>query len=154
MRIDPLTITVDDEDPWGRLFVVTHPITYSFSELFDWSLTVPLGFKTDLASLPPVTRHTLWLFGQQHNVNSAALAHDYLYAVHGCSRAAADAIFYQELRESGVPRWQAKILHSSVKAFGWRAYNTGPKRLARNSPQLMIPVGTAPNFEGVHDAAD
>lgn len=154
MRLDPLHFYADDGDPTQTMFVVAEPIRYQISEIYRWKVTVAKGFKTDLASLPPITRLLVRLFRQQRSVDSAGVVHDWLYATHGCARAVADAVFYQELREEGIPRWQCKWMHKTVRVFGWSAYKTAPKRLARNCPGLSVKMGSAPKFEGIEDAGN
>lgn len=151
MRLTPLMVLAPDfEDESGKLWVVLEPITYETSKLFGWRVTVPKGFKTDLASLPPLTRFLVRQRGHLHKINSGAILHDYLYATHGCSRGQADLICEGEWRGDGVPRWEAKLFRSTIQMFGKHAYKTGPERLAANCPDLKIEIGRPPEFENLN----
>ena len=141
--------TLDADDPRGKLYVLTEDFEIKVSVLFKWKLVIPAGFKTDFATLPPLTQFIVTRMGLLHVVTVAAIAHDYLYAVHGVSRAVADGIFREILGRFGAPRWLAKLLEMSVRIFGWKAYKSGPKRMAANSPELVLKVGYAPEYERV-----
>lgn len=145
---EPL-FSLDSTDPKGRLYVLKADFHFEVSELFGWSIVVPAGFKTDFATLPPLTQFIVTRMGYLHIVTLAAIIHDYLYAVHGVSRAVADGIFREILGRYGAPRSLAKVLELVVRVFGWRPYQTGPARLARNCPGLTVKTGTAPTYEGV-----
>ncbi len=142
--------SMDSTDPKGRLYVLKEDFHFTVSELFDWTITVPAGFKTDFATLPPLTQFIVTRMGFLHVVTLAAIIHDYLYAVHGVSRAVADGIFREILGRYGFPGIGAKTLELVVRMFGRRPYKTGPSRLARNCPDLVLKMGTAPTYEGVH----
>ena len=149
MRLDPIHLTPDFENE--RLWVVTSPIRYRVSDVYDWEITVPAGFKSDLASLPPLTAFLVRMRKQQHRINSGAILHDYIYATQGCSRSIADSIVEGQWRDDGIPRLEAKLFRTSVQLFGKRAYKTGPARLAANCPDLKVSIGTAPAFENLDE---
>lgn len=53
--------------------------------------------------------------------NAAATIHDRLYATTELSRKAADAVFFNALRASGVARWRAWLMWAGVRLGGrWR----------------------------------
>lgn len=147
MRLDPLAFSFDMDDPKEQLSVVHDPIRYELAK--KWIEAIPRGFKTDFASIPGAVWPMFRFLRVLHRINSAALVHDWLYATHTCSRTVADAVFYQELRESGVSRWVAKILHWSVHIFGKAAYASGPDRLKQDCPELAARIAKAPHFEGI-----
>lgn len=82
-------------------------------------VTVPAGFKSDGASIPPI----LWPIigppiGSAHCI--PAVVHDYL-----CARARTypqrvlgDAIFFWMLKEYDVPYWKRFLMYLGVRWFG------------------------------------
>lgn len=149
MRLDPIHLKPDFDNE--RLWIVTKPIRYQISGLYDWHVTVPAGFKSDLASLPPLTAFLVRWRKQQHRINSGAILHDFLYATHGCSRSIADSIVEGQWRDDEIPRGEAKLFRASVQIFGKRAYKSGPERLAANCPELTVQIGQAPKFENLDE---
>ena len=79
---------------------------------------VPVGFKTDGASIPKV----VWsLVGSPWTgkYTKAAMVHDYLYRIRIYSRKRSDLIFYQAMKILGVPLWKRWAMHKAVRMFGW-----------------------------------
>lgn len=84
------------------------------------AITVPAGYRTDLASIP--ARY------QQRDPSQSPAArpgvvHDYLYTSHGASRRDADRIFRHALRDEGVPLGQRLAMWAAVRLFGRKAYD-------------------------------
>ncbi len=136
MRITELHLVVDDEDENGRLYKLPDDVIYRVRHPKVQNITVPKGFKTDLATLPPLTRGLVWLFGYQHDVNSAGVLHDWLCACHMFGEIDTHRIFYQELRDAGVPVAMSAGMFVSVLFFGSMSYKSGPERLKQTSPEL------------------
>lgn len=95
----------------------------------DWSIetskyviVVRAGFVTDGASVP---RMAWFLAG--HPMESprvlAALAHDWLYASHACSRAEADEI-YREILLGYRAAWRVAVEYSALRLFGAAAWES------------------------------
>ncbi len=84
-------------------------------------IRVPIGFKTDLASIPRLLRALYPKHGLQ---TRAAVVHDYLYSArnHRYSRLEADTIFYQAMLELGVRKSKAWVMYRAVRMFGGAAY--------------------------------
>lgn len=87
-------------------------------------ITVPLGFITDLTSVPRPLR---WLISRAGPWLEAAVVHDYLYVawdtVEGGvarerDRRFADDIMLAGMRAANVPDWQAKAIYFAVRTFG------------------------------------
>ena len=102
----------------------------------DWQIkqgfgtwVVPKGFRTDLASIPPIFfwwRHGAW--------DIAAIAHDFIYEKGYIflddeeylvidikfSRKGADLFFYDCCLGLGVNRVTAKLMYLAVRLFGGR----------------------------------
>lgn len=102
---------------------IYQPHEYSFFG----TITVPIGFKTDFASVP-------WLFRQfipkSGRYNEAAVVHDYLcylWKKNGYSnefRQEADKIFYEMMEVLGVKKARRKFMWLGVglytKALKWK----------------------------------
>lgn len=84
-------------------------------------ITVPVGFKTDGASIPKVFWSLMDPFGEYFN---AAVIHDFLYSTQGKfdDRAEVDAIFKEAMFNIGVPWPTREIIYRAVRSFGWRFF--------------------------------
>lgn len=88
-------------------------------ELPKYNLTVPVGFKTDFASiprffwriLPPWDKHL-----------PAAVAHDYMYRNGLRTRKEADKIFLSMMKELDVAAWKRNAMYWAVRMFGKSSY--------------------------------
>lgn len=81
---------------------------------------IPAGFITDGASVP----RGLWnLFPPFGKYNKAALLHDYLYQFGTMTRAQADWVFLEAMKELGVGFLTRWAMYLSVRAGGWCAWN-------------------------------
>lgn len=96
-------------------------------ELIYWErrskqlIVIPVGFVSDGASVPQV----LWgVMGHPFSkqVREAAVLHDFLYYNNIVSRAKADQIFYDALRELGMEYVQAQSYYIAVRSFGGLHY--------------------------------
>ncbi|MDJ0665419.1 MAG: DUF1353 domain-containing protein [Acidimicrobiia bacterium] len=91
-------------------------------------ITVPAGFRFDLASIPRVF---WWLISPFELSVAAPLLHDFLYAYKGdppqgsldpsrqYSRKEADQLFKRVMEIEGVPGWRRRPAYAAVRAFGW-----------------------------------
>lgn len=84
----------------------------------QYQLTVPDGFKTDLASIPQVFRSLVPSVGEW---NRPSVLHDYLYVKQpaGWTRKQADDLFLAGLRSEGVRPSRRLIMYSGVRVGGW-----------------------------------
>ncbi len=97
---------------------MTTPLLYR-SKLLGREIAVPVGFKTDFASVPRLPLVYLAFGGIG---DKAAVVHDYLY--HSAfERALADAILKEALLVCKIPTWKAWMMWGGVRLFGWRRYN-------------------------------
>lgn len=85
-------------------------------------ITVPVGFKTDLASIPRLLRNipNLDPCGLSRR---AAVLHDYLYTLKTVSKDQADSLLYQALRAESVDVLAAQAFYDAVHMFGFQAWN-------------------------------
>jgi hypothetical protein len=92
-----------DMDYFGLL----SELSWTRSPPSDAPLKVPRGFVTDFASVPRL----FWsFFPPIGRYGYAALFHDYVYWLQEISRAEADAVFRDTMKELGVPPWKYGIL--------------------------------------------
>ena len=89
------------------------------STILGYTLTVPAGYRTDLASVPWFFRR---FFPQDGPWTLAAVVHDYL-----CDKRFADidnlkaaAIFREAMDVLHVPTWKLNIMYYAVRLFGPR----------------------------------
>lgn len=105
---------------------------WRLTEPFDWyGITVPEGFITDFASIPPPARVLINPVGK---IRTAALVHDYLYSLQGryvnpasalrvYSRAMVDEIFLDIMRLKRMSWWKRQAAYRLVRMFGWIFWN-------------------------------
>ena len=87
-------------------------------------MTVPAGFKTDLASIPRLLRGIIPQVGRHIQ---PAIAHDYCYRVakSGRSRVQADRMFLDGMKETGVRFTRRWVMYLGVRMFGWLSWRKG-----------------------------
>jgi hypothetical protein len=101
-------------------WTLTRALIYH-SPLIGGTISAPVGFNTDLASIPRFF-HRLFPVNDTHRL--AAVLHDYLYSKKGAmpdrtlTRLQCDQIFLEAMRVSGVPEWKAQTMYKAVRLFG------------------------------------
>lgn len=104
----------------GRaLWELLAPLVYHSDHLAA-TITVPVGFVTDFASVPRLPLAYLMAGDTAHE---AAVVHDWLYTSHEVDRATADAVFAEAMRVSD-PSAPAGLMWLAVRVAGggsWRA---------------------------------
>lgn len=119
----------------NRTYELAEPLTYSWHALgAERSITVPAGFRCDLASIP----RFLWALIAPDDLCFAAIIHDWLFR-HGGAPAPsyvvdgevvdapwtqfdADRLFARIMRDGGVARWRRRAAYRAVRLFGSRAW--------------------------------
>lgn len=103
------------------------------------SVTVPIGFVTDFASIPRIFWSILRPDGEYAH---AAVVHDYLYWEQRTTRDAADQVFFAAMVDLGVQPETRVALYEAVRGFGSAAWKenarlrrTGEKRILRRFPK-------------------
>lgn len=112
---------------------LTAPLVYQSTLLRTW-LVVPVGFRTDFASVPRVPFAYL-LFGNV--ADEAAVLHDYVYTnnVSGISREKADLLFLEACDVMGTPAWKSRPMWAAVRLFGKSHWGNGsPLPLPKEQP--------------------
>ena len=78
-------------------------------------ITVPEGFRTDLASVPRV----LWSIFPPHGPwANAAVIHDYLYQTGYKTKKYADRVFLEAMTVLKVPKTTRTLMYWAVRIFG------------------------------------
>ena len=104
------------------IYILAAPLIY-WSAVLDCSITVPVGFQTDLASVPrlPVI-YSLW----GDRAHREAVLHDALYridSVPSVSCPQANRVFLEAMESRGVSVWIRWPMYWGVCAFGWCSYH-------------------------------
>lgn len=90
-------------------------------------LTVPVGFKTDLASIPRTLRN-LPAFDPNGLSRRAAVAHDWLYWWQGWGKDKADDFLREAMVIDGCSRVDADAFYDAVRWFGHSSWEDGAAR--------------------------
>ena len=116
--IGPLRVETLREDKAGRLrYKLLEPLIVS-SAVDGLSLTVPMDFLTDFASVP---RFFWRWFPPAGDYAPAAVVHDWLYGTRqGMSRFLADAFFRDLMASLSVPLWKRVMMYYAVRLFSRR----------------------------------
>lgn len=91
-------------------------------EINGYKITVPEGFKTDLASVPLALRI---FFPRDGEYTPAAVVHDFLYSKFnktGINRELADKIFLFIMKELKVAKYKRNAMYKAVRIFGELAW--------------------------------
>lgn len=99
---------------WRVLAAVVYHVGGLPSPL-GWTVTVPAGYVTDLASVPRWLRWTV----DRDELAPAAVLHDYLLDVEGLAPEIAHACFYEAALASGCGRSTAAAAWAAVTAWTW-----------------------------------
>jgi hypothetical protein len=107
-----------DEDVDDGTWRLSKPLPY-LSGVANRVITVPAGFRTDLASVPrlPVV---YWLCGGR--ANKPAVVHDFLYTEGLVVRKVADAVFLEAMQAVGVPLAYRLLMWAGVRLGGASHY--------------------------------
>lgn len=82
-------------------------------------ITVPKGFQTDFASIPPVF---FTLFPPDGRYLEAAILHDYYYDNAIETKDKADELFLMGMNALGVKMWRKYLMYWAVRRFGKGKY--------------------------------
>ena len=107
-------------------FITLAELSYTTKK--DITHTVPIGFKTDGASIPKI----FWsVVGSPFTglYRRAALIHDYLYFSQTTKRNYADKIFLEAMKVLKVSWWKRRMMYAAVRLCGFRPWNRHKKNL-------------------------
>lgn len=98
---------------------------------------VPIGFKSDGASIPQIA---FSLIGGPWTGRYAksALIHDYMYWEHTYTRYKIDRMFLEMMTILGVPWWRRWLMYQAVRLFGWIPWRN------YNKKKLIAPLNISP----------
>jgi Protein of unknown function (DUF1353) len=95
---------------------------------------VPIGFVTDLASIPAA----LWgMLPPAARYSYPAIIHDYLYWFQPCTRAEADAVFQSVMGDLLVPSAKITIIYDAVRLGGGSAWDSNTQARARGENRIL-----------------
>jgi hypothetical protein len=83
------------------------------------TITAPVGFTTDFASIPRIFWAILSPWGKYGN---AAVIHDWLYFDQTRTKSEADNILFEAMGVLEVPTWQKYVIYWGVKFGGFIAW--------------------------------
>ncbi|WP_328392281.1 DUF1353 domain-containing protein [Nocardia sp. NBC_00416] len=107
----------------GTFWKVREPLGYAGA---DEHFEVPVGFRTDFASVP---RPVVWLIPRYGVYTRAAILHDYLLRSDQVSTVDADGLFRRALRECEVSLLRRWMMWTAVR-FGSRLRGASAAALA------------------------
>jgi hypothetical protein len=119
----------------GRHWIVRQPLTYTIGASRD-SLTIPPGFVTDFASIPPALQS---IIQQNGPYLLPAVVHDYLYWKQTCTRTQADQILLLAMIENNVRPVHRLAIYEAVKAAGSFAWEENARDRARGLIRILLP---------------
>lgn len=103
----------------GKYWVLFEALVFD-SDIIAGIVKVPVGFRTDFASVPRIP-FIYSLFGNQSH--SAAVIHDWLYSGQELiSRKTADLIFKEAMKKRGQTKWRRNLMFWAVRLFAGFAY--------------------------------
>lgn len=100
------------DESGGGMWELSEPLVY-YSTLYDTTVTVPTGFRTDFASVPRLPLAYLLAGDTAHR---PATVHDYLCRT-DYPRDRADRIFLEAMESIGVPWWRRNLMYAAVRAY-------------------------------------
>jgi len=115
--------------PSGKTFRLYNSFVYLWKRE-QVEVQVKAGFITDFASIPRIVRIFISKLGRY---NKPAVIHDAIYqnnyeTLNTCTRhcpftrADADLIFLDAMKDFGVVEWKRNMMYWAVRAFGWLAW--------------------------------
>ena len=123
--------------PDGRTWAIWKEFTYHVGQLNSGeTITVPLGFRTDFASVPPIFRFLVPRWGKY---GKAAIVHDFCYWKQQYPRERADEIFREAMGVSEVARWRIFVMYRAVRLFGGRSWR-GNQKLQEQGYNRVLPL--------------
>lgn len=103
----------------GKNWIVRQPLKYVIGVSSE-SVTVPVGFVTDLASIPPALQS---IIQQNGRYLLPAVVHDYLYWKQTCTQEQSDQILLLAMIENEVSEFHQLAIYNAVRAAGSFAWD-------------------------------
>jgi hypothetical protein len=105
------------------------------------TFTVPKGFVTDLASIPPIFWSVLRPDGEYAY---AAILHDYMYWTQKWPKDQADSVLKRCMEDFKVPTLKVEAIYTAVKDFGKSAWQQNAKLKAAGESRFLKVYPTSP----------
>jgi len=127
----------------GKRWIIRSDFGYDIGEEDSGeSINVPVGFKTDFASVPRL----LWgMIPQWGKYGNAAVVHDYCYWSQAYTRKRSDEIFMEGMLVLQVSSLLRHILYYAVRIFGFLAWwknkrdkESGKDRILEHIPEKTL----------------
>lgn len=121
-------------DPY---YYLLRPIAWEPTALDDGDLkrvSVPVGFVTDLASIPPLFWTALRPDGEYAH---AAIIHDYLYWTQTTTRENADRIFRSAMESLRIDPATITAIYAAVRVGGGAGWKVEADRKARGERRIL-----------------
>lgn len=114
---EPLQVEQTSRTTWRLL------APFSYLDPDFGLIAVPSGVETDFSSVPriPIVFDLVGAYG-----HAAAVLHDQLYTTGKLPRAAADRVFLNALRSSGLANWRSWLMYAGVRICGAKRYTKPP----------------------------
>ena len=119
----------------GAHWIVRQPLTYRIG-VSSASVTVPVGFVTDFASIPQALQA---IIRQNGLYILPAVVHDYLYWKQTCTREQADQIFLLAMLENKVADVHRVAIHAAVRAAGSFAWDDNARERKARMLRILPP---------------
>ncbi|MEE9199044.1 MAG: DUF1353 domain-containing protein [Dehalococcoidia bacterium] len=121
----------------GKTWVIQKQFTYYVGELGSAeTITVPVGFQTDFASVP----RPFWpLVPKWGKYGKAAIIHDYCYWEQHYTRKRTDEIFREAMGVLGVAPWRVILMYWAVRLFARGAWRGNQKRRQQGKNRVVEP---------------
>jgi hypothetical protein len=110
----PLQVEVQPDGQTYRLLKPFH------ARYLGHLYVIPEGFLTDFASVPRGLWNLMPPFGRY---TRAAVLHDWLYQTGVVTRAQADRMFLEAMRQLDVPAWQRGLMYAGLRIGGHLAWD-------------------------------
>ena len=119
----------------GKRWIIRSDCGYDEGEEgSDESINVPVGFKTDFASIPRILWGVIPRWGRYGN---AAVVHDYCYWSQTYTRKRSDEIFMEGMTVLKVSSLLRHIIYFAVRIFGFLAWRNNTRRKERGKDRIL-----------------
>lgn len=117
LKVEPIKVNNKTliEDGYKQ-YVLKKPLVLTLND--KSTITIPAGFKTDLASIPyPLSN---WIKRDNKRYIRSVIVHDYLYGEkRAYSRKYADDMLFECMKAEKVPFRYLYPMYWAVRLFGW-----------------------------------
>ncbi len=103
----------------GDIRVLLEELTY-YSNTTNEYIVVPIGFETDLGSIPNILQG---IFPKDGKAMFAYILHDWLYKSGQYSRSVSDEMLEEAMECLNVGSITRKVIYSGLRIGGWVAWN-------------------------------